>query len=126
MKKRNTIQKKLVLEHAIKLSDHPSAEEVYKSVSDSYPGISKATVYRNLHTLCDEGHLNKLKDPGGADRYDIETDGHFHAVCRKCGKFIDLGPDVKVTVDYGTKSIKDNDISGYSVLFEGLCGHCSN
>lgn len=51
---KNTLQKDIVLQslHAL---DHPTAEEAYAWIHRSFPGISKATVYRILGRLSEEG-----------------------------------------------------------------------
>ena len=70
MEKRNTIQKQLVLDAVFRLANHPTAEEVYAEVARSHPTVSKATVYRNLGSLSEDGLLRHIKMPGGADRFD--------------------------------------------------------
>ena len=66
MEKRNTIQKQLVLDAVFRLANHPTAEEVYAEVARSHPTVSKATVYRNLGSLSEDGLLRHIKMPGGA------------------------------------------------------------
>lgn len=65
MEKRNTIQKQLVLDAVFRLANHPTAEEVYAEVARSHPTVSKATVYRNLGSLSEDGLLRHIKMPGG-------------------------------------------------------------
>ena len=52
---RNTIQRQLVLSAVRQLQNHPTADEVYQKVQKSCPTISRATVYRNLKLLAEEG-----------------------------------------------------------------------
>ncbi len=59
MEKRNTIQKQLVLDAVFRLANHPTAEEVYAEVARSHPTVSKATVYRNLGSLSEDGLLRQ-------------------------------------------------------------------
>ena len=66
MEKRNTIQKQLVLDAVFRLANHPTAEEVYAEVARSHPTVSKATVYRNLGSLSEDGLLRHIKMPGAA------------------------------------------------------------
>lgn len=125
MNKRNTIQKQLVLNSIKILANHPTAEEIYNNIILHYPGISKATVYRNLNNLAEEGLLLRLKVPDGADKYDITTASHYHAVCSGCGKFVDLelaGEDDGI--DISRFSMKDFTVEDYSILFRGLCKDC--
>ena len=85
--------------------------------------ISQGTVYRNLSCLSEDGEILHIKVPG-ADRYDLRTDLHYHIICLKCGKVIDIpfnylsDPDEKVA-----------NATGYTVfrhraVFEGICPEC--
>ena len=49
---------------------HPTAEELYNSIKEKIPSVSRGTVYRNLKDLVDEGYIIKISMAGGADRYD--------------------------------------------------------
>ncbi len=124
MTRRNTIQKQLVLNSVKKLMNHPTADEVYCNIVDSYPGISKATVYRNLNHLADEGFLLKISVPGAADKYDASLHSHYHAICRYCSTFIDLPVDNPVKVDLMGPVMKENKVSDFIILFNGVCGSC--
>jgi len=99
--RRNTIQKQLVLKAVKRLKSHPTADEVYNDIVNSYPGISKATVYRNLNHLAEEGQLLKISVPGSADKYDGTLEEHYHATCRYCGKFMDINLDNIINIDAG-------------------------
>ncbi|MGI5910896.1 MAG: transcriptional repressor, partial [Sphaerochaetaceae bacterium] len=44
--RRRTIQRDLVLAAVRKSRTHPTADEIFASVVDEHPSISKATVYR--------------------------------------------------------------------------------
>lgn len=124
MNKRNTIQKQLVLNAVNQSGNHPTAEEVYKRILVSFPGISKATVYRNLSSLAADGLLLKLNIPGAADKYDRSTHSHYHALCRQCGTFFDLAMDKLPDLDLGNADVKDFTLDGYDILFKGTCRAC--
>ena len=59
MNRRNTKQRQLVAE-AVRALEHPSAEEIYAAVSRENPNIGKATVYRNLNLLAEQGEIGKV------------------------------------------------------------------
>src|SRR3989442_11604623 len=69
---------------------HPFAHEIYRRVHKKLPRISLATVYRNLHSLVEEGKIRSLLLDEQAARYDPETSEHDHFVCERCGRVIDL------------------------------------
>src|SRR5207253_4568267 len=67
-RKRTTRQLAQVLKALQGDHTHPFAHEVYQRVHKKLPRISLATVYRNLHSLVDEGKIRTLLlDEQGAD-----------------------------------------------------------
>src|SRR2546422_8754354 len=72
--------------------DHPPpfAHEIYRRVHKRLPRISLATVYRNLHSLVEEGKIQTFLLDGQGARYDPETSEHDHFVCERCGRVDDL------------------------------------
>src|SRR5262252_6214786 len=57
---------------------HPFAQEIYRRVHKRLPRIRLATVYRNLHSLVEEGKIRTLLLDGQGARYDPETSEHDH------------------------------------------------
>lgn len=124
---RNTIQKSLINEALQELS-HPTAEDIYEYVHRRYPSIGKATLYRNLKIMSEEGAIKKLgSSRERAGRYDASTRPHFHGECRKCGVLCDIEIDetqenkLKSTV-VATGSFVIEDCE---VIFKGLCPECA-
>ncbi len=119
---RNTIQKEATLQAVRNLGCHPTADEVYSEVVSKYPHISKGTVYRNLGILAESGLIRKIPIPGsGADRYDHNLMVHSHAVCRKCGKIVDI--------TQMEKRFPEDKESGFKIeeceyIYTGLCKTC--
>ena len=115
MEKRNTIQKQLVLEAVAQLHNHPTAEQVYAQVVKAHPTISKATVYRNLASLSEDGRL----------------DGHAHIECTVCGRLDDV--EFSAGAQGGALAALDTfaeQATGYTqaqhtVLFTGVCPACA-
>ncbi len=131
MEKRNTIQKQLVLEAVAQLHNHPTAEQVYAQVVKAHPTISKATVYRNLASLSEDGRLRHLPMPAGADRFDHRLDGHAHIECTVCGRLDDV--EFSAGAQGGALAALDifaEQATGYTqeqhtVLFTGVCPACA-
>lgn len=126
MEKRNTIQKKLVLDAVAQLACHPTAEEVYACVAAAHPSVSKATVYRNLASLSEDGQLRHIRMPGGADRFDHTLTPHFHIECTRCGKFCDamIGDDAQL--DQSVARATGFTQTTHDIVFHGLCPACSH
>lgn len=106
--------------------DHPNADTVYTNIRESFPNISLGTVYRNLSLLADRGEILKLSCDGRADRFDANTDNHYHFVCKECGSVIDLSMDSIDHIDSIANAKFPGKITGHTTFFYGLCGDCSD
>ena len=126
MKKRNTIQRSLVLEAVRELGCHATADEVYDAIVKTHASISRGTVYRNLILLSDIGEIRKVAMPSGADRYDHLCHEHYHARCMKCAQVFDV--EMEYIVDF-EKRIKDAhgfEVTGHDIMFRGICHKCNS
>jgi len=106
------------------MNSHPTIEGVYSVIYKDHPSISKATVYRNLRELAEDGSIRELSLPGGVERYDERIDQHYHFECKKCGGIYDVemeylgGIDDSVEQKYGMK------VDKHDVVFTGICFGC--
>ena len=121
---RNTVQRKLVLDAVKSLANHPTPEEVYQYIHKSHPTISKSTVYRNLHYLCEIGELLHLPTPNTAEHVDHQTHAHLHCVCRQCKRVFDV-EDSNADIPLPNNSNEFQFEKCY-VFFSGICSNCSH
>jgi Fur family peroxide stress response transcriptional regulator len=107
--------------------DHPSVEDIYSQLQRRFPGISQATVYRNIMLIKSLGEVLEIGFAGGSSRYDGRKPyPHPHVVCLKCNKIVD--PDLDSLRDM-TKEITDEsgfEIVTYRLDFFGVCPECRN
>jgi Fur family transcriptional regulator, ferric uptake regulator len=121
---RMTAQRKVIMEELLKVTSHPTADELYLMVRRRLPSISLGTVYRNLEILSRIGLIKKLDMGGPQKRYDGNVSGHQHVRCTRCGTVADI--DVKPSdLLKNILSIPlDFEIMDYHMEFIGLCGKC--
>lgn len=124
MEKRNTVQKQLVLQAVQELKSHPTADEVYRQVVLSHPSISKATVYRNLNSLAEDGVVGRVAMPNAADRFDFVPQRHYHIKCVNCGRVTDASGSYHAELDTQAQQDTDFQILRHDLVFEGLCPEC--
>jgi Fur family peroxide stress response transcriptional regulator len=104
---------------------HPSVEDIYRELHRNFPGVSEATVYRNILIIKSLGEVLELGFAGESTRYDGRMPyPHPHIVCVKCKKIID--PDLE-SLNAMTKEITQE--SGFEILtyrldFFGICPAC--
>ena len=120
---RDTKQRRLVYEAVTKRRDHPGADTIYLDLHAKDNKISKATVYRNLKLLSENGDIQHIEAPG-ADRYDVTVSRHYHIVCSHCGKMIDAPIPYYAENDSLIENQTGFKISGHRTLFEGICPEC--
>jgi len=104
---------------------HPSVDEVYEAVRRKLPAISRATVYRNLKQLADQGLIQEVLIKG-VIRYEPNTEPHHHVVCMKCGKIMDFMSEQ--LTDYSLslgREFEDFRIETTTTNFFGVCSICS-
>ena len=131
VQRRNTIQKKLVLDAVQSLQNHPTAEEVYRHIIKTYKNISKGTVYRNLNMLVEEDVIQKVMVMDGADRFDHTMTDHNHIRSDLCGNVYDVPAEAGELADrmisMDTDFLKKSGftVSGHEIIFRGICPYCS-
>jgi Fur family peroxide stress response transcriptional regulator len=106
---------------------HPSVEDIYSQLQRRFPGISQATVYRNIMLIKSLGEVLEIGFAGGSSHYDGRKPyPHPHIICLKCNKIVD--PDLDSLRDM-TKEITDEsgfEIVTYRLDFFGVCPECRN
>jgi len=123
---RLTPQRYAVLRALVEGGEHPSADQLFQRVSENYPMMSPATVYKTLDTLKAAGEVLELEFREGPNRYDANLPhAHPHVVCTRCGRIDDvmderLDPSVAdVSAQTGYK------VRGYRLDFYGICPSCA-
>lgn len=127
--KRNTLQKKIILDALREMNCHASAGMVHAKISASYPTISLGTVYRVLSEAAADGELLRLHFTKTDDRFDITLPPHPHVVCSRCG-FVD---DVEMrsgwnSMDNVVSTGRNPDapfiLTGCTIEWAGICAAC--
>lgn len=86
-------QQRVSLYRALATSEHhPTADELFKDVSEKLPGISLATVYNTLEAFCQVGLAQKLPGVGtnGSARFDAICENHLHLRDQTTGDVVDV------------------------------------
>lgn len=98
-------------------------QEVLEAAQAGAPGLSIATVYRNLRTLLDEGELRAVVLPGENARYEMAGGGHHHHFqCRQCQRVfeVDACPGNLASLAPAGFTVEDHDLTLY-----GRCRDCT-
>ena len=122
--KRMTPQRLAILEYLANTDSHPTADEIYKSLSNKLSNITNGTIYNNLKCFLKYGIINEWTYGEASSRFEWASDFHYHIICSACGKMLDFHyPELKEIEVFVEK------LSGFYVnrhLFEiyGTCSDC--
>jgi len=116
-----TVQRVAVLEFLKDNLIHPTADEIYSGVKDSFPSLSKATVYNVLDALKRAGAIRELTIARQAARYDIRTSAHPHFMCRACSRVYDINSPHAV---HEGDVVDGHQVESVQMYIYGVCAHC--
>lgn len=117
-----TPQRLAILRYLEGNKEHPSAEQIYKSVQKQFPTMSFATVYNTLEALKNIGNVQELKIDPSKKRYDPDMSNHHHLICKKCKSILDIYKDFEISLPDDLSG--GFDILGNNIEFYGICGNC--
>ncbi len=80
---------RIAVMQALARLQHPRAEEIFKEVSQSIPGLSPTTVYNILDVFVREGIIKKVQTEADVMRYDAVKDHHHHLYCMQSDRMED-------------------------------------
>jgi Fur family peroxide stress response transcriptional regulator len=121
----NSKQRRLIYETVLNNRVHPTAEYIYNLLKGKNPRLSLGTVYRNLGKLADGGKLLRLHVMDGPDRFDWDTNHHYHCVCEQCGKVLDIYVDYMAELDLKIESETGLKVKKHSTVFTVVCEDCA-
>jgi Fur family peroxide stress response transcriptional regulator len=116
-------QREKILEFLKDNKEHPSADEIYAKMKESFPSISLGTVYRNLGVLHEQGLVNRIVHSEGPDRFDADIYTHSHFYCEKCGAIYDISENQETKA--GT-ILDGHKVNKHISSYYGICNSCIN
>lgn len=112
-----------IYEYLSKHHTHPTVDEIYLSLLEEMPTLSKTTVYNTLKAFIDKGLVKLITIEDNETRYDVKTDNHGHFKCENCRKIYDF----VVNLEYDSiDDLNDFHIKEKSIYFKGICRVCNN
>ena len=82
---RPSLTRVLIYDYLRQHRTHPTAEQIYMSLSPQVPTLSKTTVYNTVKLLTEQGIIKMITIEEQQARFDACTDLHGHFLCRNCG-----------------------------------------
>ncbi|MCH7495198.1 MAG: transcriptional repressor [Candidatus Marinimicrobia bacterium] len=107
-------------------SEHFDADEIYFRLHSEKKRVSRATVYRTLDLLVENGFVSKVNVGQSQVHFEntLAQKHHEHLVCTQCGKIIEFNNKLleeeqnRICKEYGFLPTKHN------LIVFGLCDKC--
>jgi Fur family transcriptional regulator, iron response regulator len=110
-------QRVAVADYVLRATDHPSADKVWAGVQESFPMISRATVYNTLNLFVEKGLLRELHLAPDSVLFDPNTDRHHHFIDEESGRIHDIPwNQIEVT---NASALPGFQVDDYQVVMRG-------
>jgi Fe2+ or Zn2+ uptake regulation protein len=110
-------QRVAVAKYVLHTDEHPSADEVWTRVQQTFPQISRATVYNTLNLFVEKRLLRPLALTEGKQVFDPNMEQHHHFIDEESGEISDIPWDAIAVGD--VSGLKGYDVSDYQVVMRG-------
>jgi Fur family transcriptional regulator, peroxide stress response regulator len=121
---RMTPQRQAILTYLMNATSHPTADEIYKSLSPSFPSMSVATIYNNLRLFVEAGLVRELTYGDASSRFDADLSDHYHAICKCCGRIVDFEYPPLLEVERAASQTTGFTVEGHRMEIYGVCDQC--
>ena len=122
--RRQTIQRRIILEELKKVKTHPTADNLFMMAKKRIPSITFGTVYRNLNLLRDAGKILELTCGRYSCRYDGDASQHYHFFCLKCKMVFDARIPAVENLDKKVSQKLKFQVKYHRIEFYGYCQKC--
>jgi Fe2+ or Zn2+ uptake regulation protein len=110
-------QRAAVAKYVLSTDQHPTADRVFSVVRESFPWISRATVYNTLSLFVEKGLLRQQALTQGSVVYDPNTERHHHFIDETTGAIHDV-PWESVEV-CNIEALEGFEVRDYQVVMRG-------
>ncbi len=120
-----TLQRLAILEKVRKGPAHFTAQEIFEEVSEDYPEIGFATVYRFLKKLSEHKYVLEFRIGGLPARYEWSTKNHHdHLTCTQCGKIVEFENQKIESLQEIIAKNYDFILTDHVMELYGICPDC--
>ncbi len=117
-------QRERILEILRSTDRHPTAAWLYHEMQREFSNLSMGTVYRNLNILMEQGLIQKHAFGSTFDHFEAKTEPHYHFICERCGRIIDLDIPVNEALDEQVRRATSHHVRQHKLQFFGICDQC--
>ncbi len=123
--KRNTNQRKLLLELINEADGHLDADELYRLARERGSTISLSTVYRNLRIFKESGLIEERHFDEEHHHYELKPGvEHHHLICLGCGGVVEFISPYAERIRLQVEDTEQFRITDLEIKGEGYCAEC--
>jgi len=106
-------------------NEHVTVDDVAEAVCSRDSGLHRATIYRTLAVLVEEGLLLRTDLGSGRAYYELASDhAHHHVVCSECGSVAHVHDGALASLRSQLEQASGFRLSDSELTFSGLCSTC--
>jgi Fe2+ or Zn2+ uptake regulation protein len=125
---RNTRPRRLIAEQLAALAagrDDFTAQDLWRELQAVDPHVGRATVYRAVDVLLQQGLLDRVPFADGTHRYRVcGVSHHHHVTCTQCQRVIEVSECLPSELVDAIARHTDFFIEGHSLELFGRCADC--
>lgn len=126
---RNTRPRRLIAQRLAQLAargDDFVTDDLWQDLLREDPQLGRATVFRAVDVLCEQGVLDRVAFADGTHRYRVcHLDGHHHHVtCSVCRRVVEIDACLPSELLAAIERTTNFALEGHSVEFFGRCAGC--
>ena len=112
-------------QHAASAIDF-ATDDFWHELQQSDPGVGRATVYRAVEVLAQQGILDRVEFADGTHRYRVcGTDSHHHHVtCTQCRRVVEIETCLPMDAFAAIMAKTDFTLEGHALELFGRCPNC--
>lgn len=115
---------RLAILHHVNMFGHVDIDTLYDAITQKYPTLSKATLYRNINDLVSFHILEEVKLPNQKQQYEIKKVPHIHLLCTQCGCVEDVFVPIQEFLEV-VENASGFTINNSFMVMDGVCQTCS-
>lgn len=109
-----------ILDYIQESKNHPTVEDIFSSLIDELPTLSKTTVYNVLNLFEEKNIVKSLLLDKTVTRYELVEEEHAHFKCNVCGSVFDIPKPTIIMPTLQGFSIEEDEVT-----LKGTCSDCS-
>ncbi len=126
--KRNTEQRRTLIEHVFSHHEHFDADTLIEQLprKGQRGYVSRPTVYRTLNEFVDAGLLRRYEIDGRAVyEHDYGYPQHDHLYCKECQKLFEFQSDELLKLREAVARENNFRVTSHQLIIKGVCADCS-